>query len=355
MKAAVFEAFGSPLTIKDVPAPVLGSGGDVVVDVKATKVLAYMGDVLSGKRNYLLEPPMIPGVGAIGRIAAIGPDATELAVGDWVFCDATVRARDNATSPTTVLQGLTAGEERGRGLMRYVRDGSWAEKVRVPTENVTKLGSIADDEAPAWATLGSYLVPHGGFDAVGLRPGEIALVSGATGSFGSAAVAVALAMGASAVVATGRNRESLDDLARRFGARVRPVAMMGDEEADRRRIVDAAPGPVDVVLDLLPPAASPAQARAAARTVRPFGRIVLMGGIRDDIALPYSWLMRSCITVRGQWMYSRESIGRAIALVRAGLLRLDAKIETFALERVDEAIAHAAANARPFEATILRP
>ena len=69
-----------------------------------------------------------------------------------------------------------------------------------------------------------------------LRPGETVLVNGATGAFGSGGVAVALAMGASAVIATGRNQQALDDLRRRFGERVRPVRMVVDEERDRKAI-----------------------------------------------------------------------------------------------------------------------
>ena len=66
MKAAVLNAFGSPLAVETVPDPVLGTG-EVIVDVVATKVLAYAGEVFSGKRRYLLEPPVIPGAGGIGR------------------------------------------------------------------------------------------------------------------------------------------------------------------------------------------------------------------------------------------------------------------------------------------------
>ena len=44
------------------------------------------------------------------------------------------------------------------------------------------------------------------------EPGETVLVSGATGNFGSAAVAVALAMGAACVVAPGRNETVLQEL-----------------------------------------------------------------------------------------------------------------------------------------------
>ena len=78
MKAAVLKALGSPLAVETVPDPVLGTG-EVIVDVAATKVLAYAGEVLSGQRRYLLEPPVIPGAGCIGRVREVGPDATELA------------------------------------------------------------------------------------------------------------------------------------------------------------------------------------------------------------------------------------------------------------------------------------
>jgi alcohol dehydrogenase len=40
--------------------------------------------------------------------------------------------------------------------------------------------------------------------------GWIVVVNGATGNFGSASVAVALAMGAGVVIATGRNQSSLE-------------------------------------------------------------------------------------------------------------------------------------------------
>ena len=83
---------------------------------------------------------------------------------------------------------------------------------------------------------------------------------------------------------------------------------------------------------------------------------MLMGGVRQDIPLPYGWLLRNGITLRGQWMYRREAVARVIALVRAGLLDLQASaITCFDLRRVNEAVAHAAAHAGPFEASVLKP
>ena len=252
MKAALLKALGLPLAIETVPDPILGTG-EVIVDVAATKVLAYAGEVFSGRRRYLLEPPVIPGAGCIGRVREVGPDATELAPGDWVFCDPTVRSRDNAQAPDIILQGLTAGSARARHLQKYFHDGSWAERIRVPTECAIRIGPLSEADAVSWCAFGNFVVPYGGFVAANLQAGETVLVNGATGAFGSGAVAVALAMGASMVVATGRNQAALDDLVRRFGDRVRPVRMLVDEERDRQAIFNAAPWPIDCVLDLLPP------------------------------------------------------------------------------------------------------
>jgi alcohol dehydrogenase len=293
-------------------------------------------------------------------VREIGPDATHLAVGDWVFCDPTVRSRDDVVSPDILLQGLIAAGAGAQRLQKHFRHGAFAERLRVPTENALRIGTLDPVEAPSWCALGMLLVPYGGLVAVNFRAGETLLLNGATGAFGSAGAAIALAMGAGTVIATGRNESALADLARRLGPRLRPVKMLGDEEEDRRRILAAALGPIDCVLDLLPPAATPAQVRTAVLAVRPYGRVALMGGVGmaggSGVELPYPWLMRNCITLRGQWMYPPDAVGRVAALVRAGLVKLDEfAVTAFGLDRVNEAVTHAAANAGPFRMTVITP
>ncbi len=201
-------------------------------------------------------------------------------------------------------------------------------------------------------------MPYGGLLAGDLQAGETLVVNGATGGFGSAGVAVALAMGAGKVVATGRNVRALDDLVRRFGPRVRPARMTGVEADDRRRIIELAGGPIDFVLDFLPREATGSQVRAAALAVRPHGRVVLMGGVRadgGDVPLPYVWIMQNYITVSGQFMYPREAVARMVGLVRGGLLDLaQFELTEFGLDDVNDAVAHAA-NAGPLGLTVLRP
>jgi alcohol dehydrogenase len=355
MKAAIMHALGTPLVIETVPDPMAGPG-EVVVEVVAAPVLSYANEVFNGTRTYHLMFPMTPGCGAVGRVHATGQDATRLAPGEWVFCDPTVRARDDALAPDIMLQGWTAPTEGARRLQQWMRDGAFAERLRVPMECVFPLGEIAPADASRWCASVVMLVPYGGWLAGGLQPGETALVNTATGNFGSAAVAVALAMGAGAVLATGRNEAALADLVRRFGARVRPVRLSGDAEADTARMKAVADGPIDRVLDILPPLPDAAPVRAAAMSVRANGSVVLMGGLGVDVALPYRWLMRNNITIRGQWMCPRDAVPRFIALLRSGVLSLDhVDVTEFPLTGINEAIAHAAAQAGAFRLTVLRP
>jgi alcohol dehydrogenase len=132
------------------------------------------------------------------------------------------------------------------------------------------------------------------------------------------------------------------------------------ESEDRRTIAELAGGPIDCVLDMLPREATTSQVLAAMLTVRPGGRVVLMGGVGrqggTELTLPYPWLMRNDITVRGKWMYSRDVVGRMIRLVRAGLVDLSKyDVTEFALDDANEAVDHAASHSGPLRLTVIRP
>lgn len=305
-----------------------------------------------------VQLPVIPGPGAIGKVRDVGPDATQLQVGDWVYCNPTICSRDSADNPDITLQGWSARGEGGLRLQSHFGNGSWAEQMRVPTENAVPIGAIDEDDAAKWLGLGSMLVPYGGLLAADIKAGETVLVSGATGNFGSCAVAVALAMGAGCVVATGRNPKALSALQERFGDRVRTVRATGEEE-DRTRMA-AAPRPIDCVFDILPPMANATQVRTALMTVRPYGRVVLMGGVGmlggGGLELPYVWIMRNCITIHGVWMYPQHAVSSLIKMVQCGLLSLDHfEVTAFDLDHANEAVVHAAENSAPFMQTVIKP
>src|SRR5438445_13455455 len=165
MKAAVLKTFGSNLAIEDVAEPALGTG-EIIVDVCASRVLPYSNEVFSGERQYLLDLPLVPGPGAIGRVHAVGPDATHLKPGDWVYCDPTVRSRDNALAPDITLQGLSARGDGGKKLQNYFRDGPFAERIRVPTENAIPIGHLDPADAGRWCAINTLLIAYGGLLAM---------------------------------------------------------------------------------------------------------------------------------------------------------------------------------------------
>lgn len=359
MKAAILKEFGKPLSIEKKSDPVLGTG-EVLIEVVSAPIQHYAREVLSGKRKYLLNLPMVPGAGAVGRVLAIGPDATNLMVGDWVFCDPTVRSRDNAITPDITLQGVSARGAGGQHLQKYYRDGSFAEKMLIPTENAIKIGNIDFKDAAKWRPLLLLLVPYGGLLAANLKAGETILISGATGNFGSAAVAVALAMGAGCVIAPGRNQKMLNELEKRFGKRLCPVLLSGDENTDTKNMHAASPTPIDCILDIMQPSVSSSVVRSAIMTVRESGRIILMGAVGmlsgDDLNLPYPWIMRNNIFIKGQWMYPREAGYSLVSLVKAGLLSLDLyNISEFKLDDINDALEYAEINSGAFKMTVVNP
>jgi len=88
-------------------------------------------------------------------------------------------------------------------------------------------------------------------------------------------------------------------------------------------------------------------------TVRPCGRVVLTGGVGmlggAGLDLPYPWIMRNCITIRGQWMYPPEATTLMVGLIRGGLVKLED------LDQANQAVAHAAAHSGPFKMTVIQP
>lgn len=355
MKAAVLKAIGQPLAIEELPEPVPGAG-EVLVRVLAAPVLAYAQEVFTGERYYPLVLPLAPGCGAIGVVEKAGPDATRLKPGQLVFCDPTVRSRDDSLSPDIMVQGWAARGEGPQKLQTYFRNGSFAEKMLVPLENAIVLEHMHTMDPGKLTWLTTLLVPYGGLLAANLQPGQIVMVNGASGHFGGGGVAVALAMGAERVIAPGRNQNSLDALVNRFGARVRPVLLSEDEAIYRQRITQAAEGPIDCLLDLLGPIRDGTPTRRAIMAVRSGGTAVLMGGVNADVAIPYNYVMHNNLVIRGQFMCPRHAPLWLAGLIRAGLLNLDAfSTHAFPLEEANQAVQYAHEHGGAFQLTVLTP
>jgi threonine dehydrogenase-like Zn-dependent dehydrogenase len=106
--------------------------------------------------------------------------------------------------------------------------------------------------------------------------------------------------------------------------RVVCVPLTGDVEGDLKGIAGAAGAHgVDVFFDMSPPAAEDSgHLKAGIMALRNGGRVGLMGGIRGDIALPYTRIMHWNLTLKGKWMFGREDIKTFLQLVESGTIRL---------------------------------
>jgi len=103
----------------------------------------------------------------------------------------------------------------------------------------------------------------------------------------------------SVVVAVGRDAASLDRL-EALDSRARAVRSVGDRADDAAAIGAALGGEADAVIDALGPTPIPDLTMAGFDVVDTDGTMVLLGGVRQSLPIPYDQLMRRRITLRGQ-------------------------------------------------------
>lgn len=287
MKALVLTSRDKPLTVETVPTP-QPTVASAVVQILVAKIISYTREVMNGTRPYPFPTPIVPGTSAVGRVAAVGPDATKVKPGDLVYIDTTVRSRDDPTDIylAAVHEGFTPGSAK---LMKDVyRDWTYAEYCRAPLENLTVVNEARLVGSPS-ATCRGYkieqlpsvallLVPYGGLRDIELKAGQTVVVAPATGPFGGGAVLVALAMGAR-VIAMGRNKDSLTSLKRLcpHPDRLETVPITGDMEADCSELKKH--GPIDAYFDIGPPEAyASTHIKSCILALRHGARVSLMGG-----------------------------------------------------------------------------
>jgi threonine dehydrogenase-like Zn-dependent dehydrogenase len=365
-RALVQRVYAEPLQVETIPTP-QPTPGSAIVNVLTANVISYLGGVYNGERKYSYPNPIVTGTSAVGHIAALGPDSTSLKIGQLVYVDCVIRGRDDPSA--IILSGIADGStEGGRKLMHGEwRDSTFAEYVKAPLENCFPLNDSLLCGNPTDGGLGyeierlSYiftlLVPFGGMRDIRLEAGETVIIAPATGGFGGAAVLVALAMGAR-VIAMGRNAEALAKL-KNLSKRVETVRITGNQEEEVAALQKF--GPADAFLDISPAEAkNSTHMKSAILSLRYAGRVSLMGGLTEDVAIPHRIIMRKDIKLRGKWMYSGDDIRLLVKMVEIGILSLDEKngiavVGKFPLEKWQEAFDLAAKSTAAGQMVVLNP
>lgn len=201
--------------------------------------------------------------------------------------------------------------------------------------NCSKYGTFETD-------LFRLLVPFGGLKDINLTAGETIIIAPATGGFGSAAVTLALAMGAR-VIAVGRNLETLKKLqASQDNDRIELFQITGDVQTDLKTLGTF--GTIDAFLDLSPPeAANSTHFQTCMLSLRKGGRVSLMGGLNNELTIPVKAVVSRDLKIMGKWMYERQDVRDMIKMIEIGVLRLGGKVvEKFGLEDWEKAFDRAA-------------
>ena len=316
MRALLFDTFGGPLTVREVPAPDPAPGG-VVVRVGASGVCRSDWHAWQGHDPDVVLPH-VPGHELAGTVAAIGADVRRWRVGDRVtvpFVNACGRCDQCAAGEHQVCTRQTQP-----GFTHW---GSMAEFVALPD---------GLDAAPA-ASLGCRFATA--FRAVvqvaRVQPGEWVAVHGC-GGVGLSVVQVAVAAGAR-VVAVDVSAAALR-LAADLGAE---HTVDGDVVAT---ITGLTGGGVHVSFDALGAAVT---CENSVRCLRPRGRHVQVGLLppaQGRPAVPMDLVVARELQVLGSHGMAAHAYPAVLGLIAAGRLRPQALVtRQLALDEAGAAIA----------------
>lgn len=315
MRAAVIPAYqASPEPgERREPEP---AGGKAVVELLAAALNPADLAIASGSFPAGSPPlPYIPGIEGVGRVV----QSDRFAPGTRVWAS-------------------------GRGL-GVASDGSLAERFLAADEALFEVPEGAGDVVAAafgqvglaaWMPL-TWLAP--------VRPGEVVLVLGATGSVGTVAVQAAKLLGADRVIAVGRDRERLDALVALGADAV--VSLEGDDFGARLGAAIAG-APPSLVVDLL----WGAPVEAAAAVAGPGARIVHLGQSAGPIAALASGLVRGKqlqILGYSNFAVPADALGRGYVEVveHAVAGRIKLATEALPLSRIGDAWAQQRAGGAP--------
>lgn len=260
MRRIVCKEWGKPdllELVEEVGAP--PGDGQVLVSVEAAGVNFVDGLFVAGTYQIKVPPPFTPGSELAGTVREVGPGVEGVAVGDRVLSS----------------MGL----------------GAWADEVVVDAASVTRVPAGLDT-AVAAALVQSYCTAWFTLTRrTSLADGEVALVLGAAGGVGLAAIDVARSFGATVIAAASTPEKCA--VAMGQGA----SATIAYEDEDMKvRARELGGGGVDVVIDPV----GGRHSEQALRALRAGGRLAIIGFAAGDIPkLPTNQVLLNNRTVVG--------------------------------------------------------
>ena len=175
MQAAVVEAFGKPLVLREWSVPSPGPG-QILVKTEACGVCHTDLHAARGDWPVKPAPPFIPGHEGIGRVAAIGAGVKAVREGDRVGVPWLYSACGHCEHCLSAWETV-CGEAQFGG---YTKDGGFAEYILADPNYVAHIpnGLSAVDAAPI---ICAGVTTYKGIKEAATKPGDWIAISGVGG------------------------------------------------------------------------------------------------------------------------------------------------------------------------------
>lgn len=295
------------LELRRVPMPEC-SPNDVKIEVRKTAICGTDVHIYNWDEwaQATLKPPLVVGHEYVGRVVEVGSMVKTVEVGDLVSGEGHIvcgvcrncRAGRRVLCPNTKGVGVN-------------RDGSFAEYLVIPEENVVKLlPGVTEEIAALFDPFGNAIHSALMFDLVG----EDILITG-PGPIGIMAAAVARFCGARNIVLTG-TRDYRLELAHEVVPNLTTVNIRKEKLEDYMLGLNMSEG-FDVGLEM---SGSESAFNSMVDNMIGGGKIALLGFQKADTKINWNKVVMGSLTLRG--IYGRqmfETWYQMMALVQAGL------------------------------------
>lgn len=312
MQAAVVEAFGKPLTLRDWVIPTAGPG-QILIKTEACGVCHTDLHAARGDWPVKPAPPFIPGHEGIGIVVEVGVGVTTVQAGDRVGVPWMYSACGHCEYCLSAWETVCAEMQ----FTGYTRNGGFAEYILADPNYVAHIpaGLAAVQAAPI---ICAGITTYKGLKETGARPGEWVAISG-VGGLGHLAVQYARAMGLR-VCAVDVDDDKLAH-AKALGAELLINARANDPVG---ALNDGTGGGAHGVLITAPSLTAFNQGVAMTRR---HGTCVLVGLPPGDFPLPLFDVVAKCITVRGSFVGTRKDMAEALAFAAEGKVKADIELQ----------------------------
>jgi D-arabinose 1-dehydrogenase-like Zn-dependent alcohol dehydrogenase len=333
---------------------------DVLVEVKACGVVPNLARVVSNffgsltPDNKMMPPlPAIFGLDPTGVVAKVGAQVFSIRPGDRVYVNPArscgsckmCRSGKELDCPSFTLQGYFG---RSQDIMRAYPYGGLAQFITAPATALVKLPDNLSFEAAA--RLGYFGTAYSAMKKIGVGPGQTLLINGISGQLGLNAAQLALAMGATKILGTGRNQALLD---RVKALAPRRIDVLSVPNAPAQGAGPANPDPlvvwarkateghgVDGMIDCLPPGAPAGAMMRALFCLRRGGRAVNVGAVLETLQVNAFWMMTNRIGLQGSVWFTTGEGEEMAAMAGAGTLDFSAlEHQVSPLSKVNEVLA----------------